>query len=108
VEAYAFYSNYIYEILYNEVLLKLLNDIMVLGIHPDRCPVFLRLFLMELLRQKHMFSLSYMPSLPHVASALGDYGTYDTKPTITGKMTVADLAYYEMKERDKDKKKKTP
>lgn len=96
--AYAYYGSYIHEIMHPGDLLTLLADIQRMGLHPDRCPVFLRLFITILLKEKHGFALMNASSMPHTAMGIGEYGSYDNRTKVTGKMRVTQLAKKELAE----------
>lgn len=94
--AYAFYGSYIHEMMNAKNLLNFLHDLKRLGIHPDRSPAFLRYFIRLLSDQKHDFSMMNIGSLQHVAAAMGRFGEYDNRPKVTGKLTVSELARFEL------------
>lgn len=95
-DAYAYYGTYIHETMHPAELLTLLADIERMGVHPDRCPVFLVLFEQILLREKHGFALMNAGSMPHTAMGLGEYGSYDNRTKASGKMTTSELAKLEL------------
>jgi hypothetical protein len=96
LEALTYYGSFIHEMMNATDLLTLLADLRRWGTHPDRCPSFMRAFQQKLLEQKHDFALMNLGSLQHVAAAMGRYGEYDNRPKVTGKLTLSELARYEM------------
>ena len=96
IEAYSYYYSYIHEMMNAKGLLSLLADLRRWGMHPDRSPLFLVYFIQTLLDQKHDFSMMNIGSLQHVAAAMGRFAEYDNRPKVTGKLSVSELAKYEM------------